>query len=154
MPDSIVFPSDEPDSETRRDERNGLANKVSENEMIYRHSSIKMPHDNLETNVQLENKLHHQSDILPLLSTTQEQLTYELLTQLLQNIFERSKDSKISVGFSTSEETTTMNPNERIDFQSLYSGPRIRKIPCPEGQHRTHNGLCQEASRKLQNSRG
>jgi len=39
--------------------------------------------------------------------------------------------------------------SEGLKYQSLYSGPRVQRLPCSKGKYKTHGGRCNDKSSKL-----
>lgn len=147
--DAIVFPTAQVHFESKILDDNNDGNISArkgqdQSNSNHRYSNIKMPFD-YSTHAEFQ----PQPDILPLFAPEQEQLTYDLLVQLLRSILRRSKIQENEPLTSTTETINLSSQGGGVDFQSLYSGPRFQKSPCPEGQHRAHNGLCQDVSRKL-----
>lgn len=62
--------------------------------------------------------------------------------------------SSVQFNFNDNEEdetttVSTIQDDQGLNYQSLYSGPRVQKLPCPKGTYKTHSGRCNDKSYKL-----
>lgn len=106
------------------------------------------------------------------LTTEQNVLLYQTLVQLFQGLFSGQRNNNNNNRLLWDGQQSTRRPSSRtnepptpglaaveeldgVNYQSLYSGPRVQKSPCPQGMHWTQGGGCHEKTpRKLLNSNG